>query len=231
MLKNIFYAIIIVFIIIVLGYISKMIYNYISYIKKTEYRIFPKIKLSDIRNTLKSGDIILYTALGHNIFNSMSTGSTYSHVGIVIELNGSLYTLEIYNHGDLYYKNKHLFGVQLVPLEERLQTYTGTICIMQLNKSLTNEHYNSLINFSKKYYNYDTNIINIWLRLLFHHSIFENKICMEHLAMAMSEAGITNQIYECFSLNIPNELDKLPYKKLESGYMYSEPQQILCDLL
>jgi hypothetical protein len=207
----------------------KMILNYCRYQKVNGYKLFPRAKLSDVYNDIKSGDIMLFSALAHNIITSAAISSTHSHVGIVVELNGNKYILEIFGNDYISPNFDILRGVHLTPLYERIMYYPGNVYIMPLKNKLTCEQESKLQEFSKVQFDYEYNFINSLLRVFIHHNFFTNKICLEHVAMALKYSGITNIIDDQLSLEMANAITSLPYLHLESGNSYKPIVQILFD--
>jgi hypothetical protein len=94
-------------------------------------------KYSEIRDTLKTGDMVLMSGEGAiSRLIKITTFSEWSHVGIVLvikELNLVLIfeSTSLSNLKD-FYTNKKTNGVQVVLFEERLKSYKGKIAIRQL---------------------------------------------------------------------------------------------------
>ena len=114
------------------------------------------MKYEDIRGSLKTGDIILFSGKGgvsHGI--KLFTNSKWSHVGMVLRLPDSkavflwesttLTTLKDAIDG----KTKR--GVQLVLLSDRLQRYSGEAAIRRLkNYKMTPKKYRKLMKLREK---------------------------------------------------------------------------------
>jgi hypothetical protein len=87
-MRTIFYIIIIVLLLLLIGTFAILNKQY-SYIRKYENaRILKSVKISDIYDTLKSGDIILYKCNGLSISGLLSN-IYYTHIGIVIKYDNA----------------------------------------------------------------------------------------------------------------------------------------------
>lgn len=107
--------------------------------------------ISDLLNTLDTGDLLLFNGQ-HFWFSSLIeyfTGSPWSHVGLVLKdptyIDPKLSGIYLWESGEETIPdaedNKVKFGVQIVPLEEKLKTYDGRICYRKL------KNYNNLTDF------------------------------------------------------------------------------------
>lgn len=99
------------------------------------------MKYDGIRGDLRTGDIVLFSGKGFlSWLIKQATRSQWSHVGLVLVLpEFDFVTLwestTLSNIPDLFTR-KPTHGVQLVPLRQRLATYTGGISIRHLFRPL-----------------------------------------------------------------------------------------------
>ncbi|GAA61837.1 hypothetical protein P20652_3726 [Pseudoalteromonas sp. BSi20652] len=95
------------------------------------------MKYQDIRTTLKTGDIVLFSGKGPvSTGIKFATGSKWSHVGMVFVLPEYDFvcvweSTTLSNIKDLQ-SGQARQGVQLVPLRERVTKYNGQIAVRQL---------------------------------------------------------------------------------------------------
>ena len=132
----------------------------------------PRTAYDIFKNGFNTGDLVLFSSK-HSIISSIIqfwTKSHYTHIGMVIinpileEPNGyqkelqGIYLIEsgaepILDADDKVYK----FGVQIVPLEEVVEKYDGSIYWRKLNISATTLTYNEIRIHLSKIYKYIKN--------------------------------------------------------------------------
>lgn len=107
------------------------------------------MKYEDLRKSLKTGDIALFSGKGGiSAGIKWATNSKWSHVGMVFAApeydmvllweSTTLNDLEDLDTG------AHMKGVQIVPLYERLKQYDGDVAIRRLNRPLAPEQIQDL---------------------------------------------------------------------------------------
>lgn len=104
-----------------------------------------------LRNTLKTGDIVLFSGKGHIselikfgqwMFGGSKRAAQWSHVGMIVrsdDIDAVLLWESTTLSGvkTVYGENRE--GVQLVSLSDRIDTYDGEIAVRQLLQPLTND--------------------------------------------------------------------------------------------
>jgi hypothetical protein len=110
-----------------------------------------KQKYSEIRDSLKTGDTVLFSGKGKfSRIIRMGTMSRYSHTGIVLRLpeydavlilESTSLNQKILDVEDNIPKN----GVQVNSLSERIKHYNGRVYVKQLNKALGPEQIKALV--------------------------------------------------------------------------------------
>lgn len=154
------------FILVILIIIVIIIY---CYIKIKNFKEDPYYyKYSDIRQRLKTGDIIMFgsatfpsylSELGYLIRTKLF-GTEYSHVGIVVRQDENLFMLEIASSWYLAkeyatYFNKHKEGMRLIDLDTVLNIYyddcQGNMAVRFISKEISND---KLIKVMLKYKDY-----------------------------------------------------------------------------
>ena len=96
------------------------------------------VNYQDIRSTLKTGDIVLYS--GHSLFSmaiKLATRSSWSHCGMVVKLEEydfiTIWESTLLTGIKDLTSGTHKRGVQLMPLSDRVNKYKGDIAIRSLN--------------------------------------------------------------------------------------------------
>jgi hypothetical protein len=108
-----------------------------------------------IRGKLKTGDIVLFSGKGGvSDWIKLFSGSTWSHVGMVLRLPQMDMVLlwestTLSNLPDIE-SGKARKGVQLVPFSERIKMYKGDVAVRLLSKSITPQMETGLGKFRKK---------------------------------------------------------------------------------
>ena len=113
-------------------------------------------ELEKIYSEMRTGDIILLSGKG-NLFSRLVeffTWSDYSHIGIVLkdpkEIDSSLNGLYFWESGTETVpdsiENKKLFGVQMVPLIDKIKKYNGKVIYRKLNWDRPNFYKNMICN-------------------------------------------------------------------------------------
>jgi hypothetical protein len=141
--------IIVIILIIIVLFVS---YQYVTFKDTPVTHIY-----SEIRPTLKTGDVILFAckrlgSLTEKIAYTMRTktvGSEYGHAGLVIKEGEHLYLIECtaYNHTSMeksYPLNKKgMGGVRIIDLDILLQDYykecSAVFAVMHINKAIPNQ--------------------------------------------------------------------------------------------
>jgi hypothetical protein len=108
-----------------------------------------------IRKSLKTGDIVLFSGKGGvSDWIKLFTSSTWSHVGMVLRLPQLDMVLlwESTTLSDLVdiETGKARKGVQLVPFSERMRMYSGDVAVRHLSQPLTSPMEKALMKFRKK---------------------------------------------------------------------------------
>lgn len=116
------------------------------------YPIFSKIMLSNINPI--SGDLLLFNNSNYNIITRTIGNPIFSHIGIIVNKNNKIYSLEMVKKDNIYPKQPRMSNVILIPLEDRLNYYSGNIFYCKLNKELNISQENKLIELSNKQIKY-----------------------------------------------------------------------------
>lgn len=206
-----------------------MIIKIYNHYKKYEYYKNEKyIKISNIYDDLKSGDIILFKSNTIFYVNIFLTNTYYTHIGMVVKKNDILYISETNAENVLYIPNyKTNNGSELLPLLIRIKHYPGDCFLMKLNKPLTSEKEKILLKHANEKIPYPTAF-----QAFINYFTKNNNIrhCFQHVGNLLDQIGITNNIMKNNIINICSAVENIFTKKINDDYQYSNPIKILYDL-
>jgi endonuclease YncB( thermonuclease family) len=142
----------------------------------------PKVRLSDSRASLKSGDIILFIGHAHGHTTSLFTGDLYSHAGMVVGMEAGLGLSEVASASG---------RAGLEPLEERLEGYPGAVFLMALSRPLLPEQEAALRGRAAGRAPYP-NLLQL-VQSVFRPPAGERQArhCMQHVAWLLDGMGLT----------------------------------------
>jgi hypothetical protein len=186
---------------------------------------------------LQSGDIILFRSNVINYKYFIFSHSFFTHIGIVIK-NNNLITKNnnlIAENNNLYICEKNIpnttiFGDSNInPLLDRIATFNGSCYLMKLNKPLNFIREQLLKSFALKtfvnpIYPNILNSIKGYFKLNYKYMH-----CFQYIAYILDHINITNNLYLHNNIEICNKVNNLFKKKLNDGYLYAKPVQIILD--
>lgn len=235
MILNYSFTIILLIIIIYLLILIYKIYdntnNIINYDNCKQNILFHYKLYKNIKDNIKSGDIILFLPYDCYSIARLCNNITFQHYGIIIKFNNILYILECTT--DLLLNNKkHGPNIYCTEFENRLLTYPGNILISHLKNKLSELQEDKLIKFAKKCIKYKDNIdkytylSNLHIYLNMYHNINFNK---KKLFTCM---GFIHYIYHNkldiikYTTN-PNNLCQFYYNIILFGNIFEYPYEII----
>lgn len=196
------------------------------------YIVHKKILLSDLKNNIKSGDLILYSYSdvdSTNFGNRLFGHSRFPHIAIVIKINNKLFTCEMVANDKIEPGNPNFYtGMNIFPLETRICHYTGNVYIASLIKPLTDEQYNIFYNIvHKKKYKFSTKF-NVALQYLSNTTkMLPNKrFCGELIVEIINSMKLLNK-----PIHVKKHLLTTAIIDLCDNNTYSYPIHIICDKL
>ena len=143
------------------------------------------LKLVD-KNRFKTGDILLFSNNSKSVFTNCikcCTHSKYTHAAMIIKnpkwnknLRGYYVLQSAYDSERDVEDNEKKFGVELVKLEELIDTYTGSIYWRHIDTNRNSEFFERLEKAHSVVHNrpYDVNIID-WIKGVFNLDIGNNR--------------------------------------------------------
>lgn len=108
-------------------------------------------EFSKLQNSIKAGDILLFSAYDHWSIARLRGNIFFQHYAVVVEIDNKLYSLECTSDILLQSKNKIIRsgpGVYLTELEHRILTYPGNILLASMKNSLDVEQKRRLARFA-----------------------------------------------------------------------------------
>lgn len=188
---------ILILLILFIFYIFNIFWKRIN-VKKdcNNYKLYKKILYSNAKKELKSGDLIFFD---HNLTTipvRTFGHKQFSHIGIVIKINGILYSYELHSTDLKYDIFDNKYNVKLVPLYKRISNYSGDMFIASLKQELSkekDEYFISTVN--TKQYNF-LSFFKVCLSFLLNYSYIHKheKICTEFIAEILDDLQITYNI-------------------------------------
>lgn len=167
-------------------------------------------KYEEIRDDLKTGDIVLFSGKGFiSWLIKKVTKNEYSHVGMIIRIDGFDFvalweSTTLSDVPDIWHKKKK--GVQIVQLSERLRHYDGKVAVRLLHDFEFGENENKIITELRHEVNnrpYEKNFLSLAKSALDSTFLGKNKkkdlsslFCSELVAEAYMRLGLIakNQI-------------------------------------
>lgn len=205
------------------------------YYEKCNNTTFDIIPIANILNYLQSGDIILFRSNIINYKYFIFSHSFFTHVGIVIK-NNNLFS----KNNNLYICEKNIpnttiFGDSNInPLLDRIMSFNGSCYLMKLNKPLNFIREKLLKSFALKtfvdpiLYPNALNSIKTYFKQIFKLNInYKYMHCFQYIAYILDYINITNNLYLYNNIEICNKVNNLFEKKLNDGYSYAKPIQII----
>lgn len=188
--------------------ISISIYRIGSLDECDTFSIYNYILFSNIKDTAKSGDLLLFSNSRYNFITRVYGDPTFSHMGIIVKKNNKLYTLELIKMDHVYPKKPKIEGTICIPLEDRLSNYSGQIYYCKLNKELSEDKKNMLLNkcIEKQQYSIQ-------------------KACNYFIAKILEDLNIATNLTTWKIWNIHNNIIKLC-----NGDIYQYPINLISDI-
>ena len=206
MYKFLYISLVINIILLIMFY---LIYKYGYSIKCQDYPIYNKILLSNILNEATNGDLLLFSNSRCNVITRTFGNPYYSHIGIIVNKNNKLYSLELVKDDNVYPKKERYKGLICIPLEDRILYYSGQVFYCKLNKQLNNNQINKLIKYSNSTLKYN---------------IFQ--VCSSYIAHIIEDLEIAKNIVTWKLWNIHNNIINLC-----NNTIYKNPILIIPDKL
>lgn len=201
----------------------------LSYRKAYNKVRFKRCFLSKTYDNLKAGDVILFAATRHGFHNSILMQSLFSHVGMIVEINGQLFLSECTWRDELLPKIPMQDGSNLLPILTRISNYSGQVFLMRLSKPLDEKRKERLAEAALENTPYPSQK-ELLLGLFMGIRPEGSRHCFQHVAYLLDALKISEDKFldngfmeVCQSVS---ELDETP---LIDGYAYEKPLLLVYD--
>lgn len=218
---------------------NKIIFVFLVYIWYVNFNhpIAESLEYKDIKDKVKTGDLILFHGLDNPI--SIGIGSYYTHIGIVyIDPDTKHpYIFEAFNYDRMpFYPDKCERGIIVADLEHRLDSYRGYCFYKELNKPIEDVEllygFQEFIDYALKNMYYETAIFSsAFGKILCNNSLTNGTNCGELVYLSLIKLGLIP--YDYINSNRAHhilwlcKLTTLPPTPTNSGYYYNKPVYIL----
>lgn len=193
-------------------------------------KIYKMIKLSDLYPYLKTGDLLFFSFNDADIKTRTFVNDRISHIAMIYENNGKLFTLEMNSIDFISSDDNNLYkNFNIISLDKRIENYSGTIYYASLLKELTMNQKNILNNIIMDAQNYTyTGQYKLFFNFLFHSYKLDNKnrFCTELIAEILHKLNISSVPYNSSKINLTNNI-----LDLTDNVIYTNRILILVDKL
>lgn len=161
------------------GYIIVIIIILYVYCIKLAHPNYKVVTYKDIKDKVKSGDLILFSGL--DTLNQLYMGSYTTHIGVVYkkDTNSVPVLVESFNNfTESFYPKESKSGICTCELETRINSYRGYVMYKELDKPITqhaNNDFLELIKYATKHMQYDYNVIQNEIGKMLLNTPFTNK--------------------------------------------------------
>lgn len=201
------------------------------YIIKFWHPNYKKVTYEDIKNKVKTGDIILFSSLDN--FNQIFMGSYYTHIGVVYResKNADPMIIESFNYDSMpFYPKEYSSGIALCDLEHRMSTYRGYLFYKELANPISeeiNRDFIKFIEFAIENMRYDPSVVsNESKKILFNEGFTTETNCGQFTTLILIKLGLidfshfhnTRKHHLIWTANLTNLINNY-YK--EPVYVYS----------
>ncbi len=190
-----------------------------------QYRLLKceSIQYRDIVPNIRDGDLILFKACDN--LNVLVHGSYFSHIGMVVHIDGVPHMFEANNPTGMNLLPHHNpAGIFLTPLYERVSKYRGYCYVRHLNKKLTDEHLVLLLKFIRFAVDnmyYDKAVVRSGFACLFGKPCSKKTNCGQILFLALIAMGLLP--FEYYRKSILHHLMYISnLRQLQDGYEYGD---------
>lgn len=196
---------------------------------------FKKVLLSDIYDTLKTGDLIFYrSSITSFITDTIIPTTLYKHISMVIKIEDKLYSTES-SEGSIYCRTKDSLkylknGVDTVPLLTKLKYFCGMIFISQLSKPLSEEREHNIIEYANKLYKLQyPSVISLYFDFVLNMKISKSLYCFQYIYLLLERIGLINK-QSLNAIDLSSLITNIHQYNLNDNYQYSRIKQLVYDI-
>lgn len=200
-----------------------LIYVYSIKLYHPDYKV---VQYDDIKDKVKSGDIILFNSL--DSMNQIFMGSWITHIGVVYRKDKCSMPImvESFNNYRMpFFPKEFASGIATCDLETRINSYRGYILYKELAQPVTaktNDEYLEFIKYAQKNMKYDENVISNEInKMLFNTPFTTRTNCGQFTTLILIKLNLIDFVHfrdrQKHHLRFTSDI-----KKLKNNY-YKEP--------
>jgi hypothetical protein len=206
-----------------------IIYIYLIKLRHPDYKV---VVYNDIKDKVKSGDMIMFSALDG--VNQIFMGSYYTHVGVIYRESpeATPKLIESFNPYRMpFFPKSASKGIISCDLEHRMNTYRGYVLYKELQKPISqkaNIDFKEFIEYAETNMRYDKNVIIGEIgKIIFNTPFSTETNCGQFTALILIKLGLISlsnfRNRQRHHLRYVCALDKLKNNSYKSPvYIYSE---------
>jgi hypothetical protein len=201
------------------------------YKKEFEYMWLDKIKISEVYDDLKIGDIFLFVNSTHGFYESLILRSWFNHTAVLVKKNGDHMEMVEMTFGSKPHKNgKRCYDVNFIPVLTRAKHYNGRVFLMRLNKPLDDERMERTISFAENNKCIKFPTMGIMAKEFIFGRSDTYKHCFGYVWKLLEYINLLPHGSEYGVFNCARKITKLHEKQLPDGYRYEEIKELVYDI-
>jgi hypothetical protein len=202
-----------------------IIYIYLIKLAHPNYKV---VTFNEIKDKLKTGDMILFSSL--DSINQIFMASYYTHIGMVYrDGDKPAMIIEAFNPNRMpFYPKEFKSGIAVCDLEHRFNTYRGYILYKELTNPLSEKNISDLeefIEYARLHFKYDKNVISGEIGKMFFNTPFSHETnCGQLTALILMKLGLVD--FDHFTSRQKHHLRWTSNLKKLKDNSYKEPVYI-----
>lgn len=184
--------------IVILIILIIILYVYLIKFKHPRYK---GVLYDEIKDKVKSGDIILFSATDN--FNQIPMICYYTHIGVIYrkDADSEPILVESFNteNPTQFFPKEFETGIATCNLEERLKTYRGFVYYKELVKPISeirNQGFVDFIKYAKENMQYDDNVISNEIHKIILNTPFTTHTnCGQFTELILMKLGLLDMTY------------------------------------
>lgn len=193
---------------------------------------YKKITWNEIKDRVKSGDLLLFSAL--DSVNQIFMGSYYTHIGVIYRETpeSTPMFVESFNpYHTPFYPKEFKSGIAVCDLEHRMNTYRGYIFYKELTKPVSekqNTQFKEFIEYARENMEYDKNVIENEITKIILNTPFNTKTnCGQFTTLILIKMGLLGM--EHFKNRRKHHLQYTSKLKRVNGNSYKTPVYVFSE--
>ena len=191
----------------------------------------PSVPIKSAMKQCQTGDLVLFRWFEVSPLHDLI--STFTHVGMVVEIDGTKYIIESHLKGDTKHMGVHTGGVHLYDFDKRLSSYEGYKYLVKLKKHpspnatkrfIANIPKYKQIPFYDDYTGYFKNIClpNRFCKSCVQRRDRQGMFCSEFIGFCLKELQILEQDFDYHCL-VPGDI---PTLKINGNHVFDKIENI-----